>query len=115
MFEVAQEIARAEGTNQDENVLVPQVTTDADDDTANYFALGVTVDDDTMPVPDNIPSPETDSNDNVVYGEWDGSVLCNRATRVGRNEKLPGLVNEPQGSSLVQWLTYFLQWAFSQI
>ena len=112
LFEVAQEIARAEGTNEDENFLVPQVTTDADGDTANFLALGVTVDDDTMPVPDNIPSPETDSSDNVVYGEWDGSVLCNRATRVGRNESLPSLVNQPQGSSLVQWFMYFLPWAF---
>ena len=43
LFEVAQEIVRAEGTNQDENVLVPQVTTDAENfKEKHYQQLGKT-------------------------------------------------------------------------
>ena len=57
------------------NITVPNVTTNVDEDVARFLALGLTVDDDNLPIPDNIPAPETDSNEGVAYGNWDEAVV----------------------------------------
>ena len=99
----------ASGTDND-TVAVPDVGNDADEDVARFIALGITVDDDSTPAPENIPLPSNDETQPAVtYEDWDSAFHCNRATSSnGRVDAMPSLINEPLGSDLLEWFKFFL-------
>jgi hypothetical protein len=105
-------LASANENVPEEAAVPPPLTANTDEDVARFLAMGLTVDDDNMPAPENIPQPQATSTEDVVYEAWDSDVCCHRAKEIGRSEPKPTLVNAPEGDNLTDWFLFFLPWKF---
>ena len=95
---------------QETQVCIPAVSGDISEDVERFLALGLMVDDDNMPAPENIPTNENTQNGEVQYNAWDSLVGCNRLMQGGNTEFQPSLMNEPREKGLAEWIMYWLPW-----
>ena len=90
----------------------PPLTNDINDDIARFLSLGLVVDDDNLPAPENVPTNDDTRNSDVEYYDWNSAVGCNKLKLGGLTDYKPYLSDEPRGTCFVEWIKFWLPWDF---